>query len=690
MSWALEGYINDFGIANMAKKLAAKPGTAAAQRARLSEEHEYFINRARNYVNMFDPRIGFFQGRAADGRFKSPPDEYDPREWGHEHDYTETNGWNFAFHAPQDGQGLANLYGGRDGLAAKLDEFFATPETAKFPGSYGGIIHEMVEARDVRMGQWGFSNQVSHHILYMYDYAGQPRQDAGEGARGAARGCTSAREIGQGYAGDEDNGETSAWYLFSALGFYPLQVGSPYYAIGSPLFKKATIHLDERHDIVINAPDNSARNVYVQGLKVDGRADDKAYLDHAALADGATLDFDMGPAPSDWATGADAAPPSITQGDGVPSPLHDATGADEDAASTSTAGADAGALFDDTSGTRAASAGAAPWVAYRFADGAKHVARFYTLTSGDDEAADPSSWTLKGSNDGATWQVIDRRSEESFDWRPQTRPFKLDRPSNFSRFRIEFADAAVTLAEVELLTTEKRAPAPLSAEVVNGVAEAGGTASVGVKLRNDGSAPLSGEVTATVPEGWTVEPPPTPFGPLAPGASETAHVERRRARGDAGRAAIRSRDRDLAARDRRGHRHRARGRRHGRVHPGDRRRGAVAGRRRRLAAQRRRLRRPRALRRQRALLRLPLPDSTEDVTGGTLEPGHRHEFLVQASTDGESWRTVLEETRRITDGSNRALARARRLDDSRRRAARSTSGSPTASRRTAGAAGWRG
>ena len=171
--------------------------------------------------------------------WKSTPEEYDPRVWGHDHDYTETNGWNFAFHVPHDGQGLANLYGGRDDLAGKLDTFFSTPETAKFPGSYGGVIHEMLEARDVRMGQWGFSNQVSHHIPYMYAYAAQPSKTQ-EKVREVLRRMYLGSEIGQGYAGDEDNGETSAWYLFSALGFYPLQVGSPNYVIGSPLFKKAT------------------------------------------------------------------------------------------------------------------------------------------------------------------------------------------------------------------------------------------------------------------------------------------------------------------------------------------------------------------------------------------------------------------------------------------------------------------
>ncbi len=175
---------------------------------------------------MFDPAVGFFQGRARGRPWKSSPREYDPREWGHQHDYTETDGWGFAFHAPQDGQGLANLYGGRDGLAAKLDEFFATPETAKFVGSYGGTIHEMIEARDVRMGQWGFSNQVSHHIPYMYDYAGQPSKTQAK-VREALRRLYLGSDIGQGYAGDEDNGETSAWYLFSALGLLPAADGQP-------------------------------------------------------------------------------------------------------------------------------------------------------------------------------------------------------------------------------------------------------------------------------------------------------------------------------------------------------------------------------------------------------------------------------------------------------------------------------
>src|ERR1044071_3641773 len=127
----------------------------------------------------------------------------------------------------------------------------------------------MIEARDVRMGQWGFSNQVSHHIPYMYDYAGQPSKTQAKG-REALRRLYLGSEIGQGYAADEDNGRTAARDTFSALGFYPLQGGSPYFAIGSPLFRKATVHLENGHDLVVSAPNNSAQNAYVQGPMVNG------------------------------------------------------------------------------------------------------------------------------------------------------------------------------------------------------------------------------------------------------------------------------------------------------------------------------------------------------------------------------------------------------------------------------------
>ena len=432
MSWAMDGYINDFGIANMAAALAAKGGPKAAEYA---EQAEYFRNRAQNYVTMFDSSVDFFQGKSSAGVWRNPPETYDPRVWGY--DYTETNGWNMAFHVPQDGRGLANLYGGRDGLAKKLDKFFDTGETATFYGSYGGPIHEMYEARDVRMGQWGFSNQPSHHIPYMYDYAGQPDK-AQKLVREAMSRLYLGSEIGQGYPGDEDNGEMSAWQVFSALGFYPLQMGSPQYAIGSPLFTRATVNLENGKKIVVNAPGNSRSNVYVQSLKVDGQAYTSTSLPHSLLADGATLDFTMGSAPSKWGTGPDAAPPSLTTGDAVANPLRDLTGPGRGTASEP-------ALVDDTSTTQATLADG--WQ-YQFAS-AGEQATYYTLTSGTG-TADPSSWKLQGSYDGSTWTTIDERSDQSFEWRLQTRPFKIAHPGRYAHYRLEVA-AGTTLAEVELL-----------------------------------------------------------------------------------------------------------------------------------------------------------------------------------------------------------------------------------------------
>jgi predicted alpha-1,2-mannosidase len=503
VSWGLEGAINDFGIANMAALLATDRGSSPAERRRYREEAEYFRSRSQNYVNMFDPAIRFFQGRASDGTWKSSPDEYDPRVWGHEHDYTETDGWNFAFHVPHDGQGLANLYGGRDRLAAKLDTFFATPETAKFVGSYGGVIHEMTEARDVRMGQWGFSNQVSHHIPYMYDYAGQPWKAQAK-VREALRRMYVGSEIGQGYAGDEDNGETSAWHLFSALGFYPLQVGSPYYAVGSPLFKRATVHLANGRDLVVEAPQNSRRNVYVQGLRLNGRRWEQAYLRHEDLAQGGRLEFAMGPVPSQWGSRQPDAPPSITRGNERPEPLTDLTGGD-----------DAGPLFDDTSGTEATGSEAA----WEFA--APERVSFYTLTSGAAEGADPGDWVVEGSSDGQSWTALDSRSGQRFRWRSQTRAFKVESPGAYSAYRVRFAEAA-KVAEVELLDYRPVSASAVFVQVGAGVAVGPGErATVPVTVSNYGETAASGEVTLTAPDGFAVTPASAAYGPVAPGESRT-------------------------------------------------------------------------------------------------------------------------------------------------------------------------
>lgn len=423
LSWALEGYANDYGIARMGQELFRRTGER-----RYKEESEYFLNRAQGYVHLFDSRIGFFQGRDADGNWRLEPGSYDPRVWGY--DYTETNGWGYAFTAPQDSRGLANLYGGRSGLAKKLDTYLSTPETASpdLAGSYGGVIHEMTEARDVRMGMYGHSNQPAHHALYMYDAAGQPWKTQARVREVLSRLYTGSA-IGQGYLGDEDNGEQSAWYLFSALGFYPLVMGSGEYAVGSPLFTKATVRMDNGRELVVNAPKNSARNVYVQGLKVNGRAWTSTSLPHALLAKGGTLEFAMGPKPSSW--GSKSGPVSITQGDAVPAPRVDVL-------------KKGGPLFDDTSATEAAVTS----VELPVSGAVKGLQ--YTLTSPADPAKAPGAWTLQGSADGVNWTTLDARSGESFAWGRQTRAFSVGHAGTYGKYRLVLSAGAV-LSEVELL-----------------------------------------------------------------------------------------------------------------------------------------------------------------------------------------------------------------------------------------------
>ena len=224
--------------------------------------------------------------------------------WGHEHDYTETDGWGFAFHAPQDGQGLANLYGGRDGArGASSTRSSPRRRPRTFAGSYGGTIHEMIEARDVRMGQWGFSNQVSHHIPYMYDYAGQPCKTQ-EKVREALRRLYLGSRDRPGLRGRRGQRRDVGVVPVQRARLLPAADGQPVLRDRLAAVQEGDVHLGRGHDLVVRAPSNSSRNVYVQGLRINGRRWNKTYLPHSMLANGGTLTFDMGPRPSRWATRA--------------------------------------------------------------------------------------------------------------------------------------------------------------------------------------------------------------------------------------------------------------------------------------------------------------------------------------------------------------------------------------------------
>ncbi|TCO34395.1 putative alpha-1,2-mannosidase [Kribbella steppae] len=434
VSWALEAYLNDFGLATMAERLADDPSVPGDRRAQLREEASYLRRRSLNYVLLFDPEINFFQGRRPDGRFAKTPDEFDPCEWGG--DFTETDGWNFAFHVAHDGRGLANLYGGPSGLEAKLDEFFATPELAVKKGTYSIVIHEMLEAQAVRMGQFGFSNQPAHHIAYMYNYAGTPHKTQAI-VREVLQRLFVGEQIGQGYPGDEDNGEMSAWYLFSALGIYPLRVGAPEYAIGSPLFSRVEVTPLGGSPIVITAENHE--HPYVQDVLVDGKQLPTASIADADLRAARRIHFTLGPDPSDWAT-LDT-PPSLTADDAVATPLVDLIPrTPEDP------------LFDDDSSTEVRFDTSTPTIHWTLP--APATATIYTLTNGEPDGGDPTSWRLEGSLDGTTWTVLDERTNQSFTWRHQTRPFTIPTPAENQHYRLSITAATsdVALSEIELLS----------------------------------------------------------------------------------------------------------------------------------------------------------------------------------------------------------------------------------------------
>lgn len=446
LSWSMDGYINDFAIGNLAAALARQNDVNDPYRTHYTDDAAYYHARAQGYANLFDRDVGFFVGRDAQGHWRYTKENFDPLRWGD--DYTETNAWNMAFHAPHDGAGLAALYGGRDALAAKLDQFFATPGEFHV-GSYGEPIHEMLEARDVRMGQYGHSNQPSHHILYMYAYAGQPWKTQDK-VRDVLSRLYIGSEIGQGYPGDEDNGEMSAWYLFSAAGFYPLRMGTPEYVIGAPYYPHMDIRLDDGKHIVVNAPNVSDRNRYVQSLRVNGKPWNRLILPHALLAQGATLDFDMGPKPSTWASDAAALPDSLTK-QGAPQPPSDLTGGGQGELRSEPAIEHLAALFDNDAGTEANLPDTGATV-IRHAPGAQRVA-MYTLTSAATQPA-PGNWTLEASSDGKRWITLDTRHGERFPWPRQTRVFGVAKPGDYTYYRLRFGKGekpGMALAEIELI-----------------------------------------------------------------------------------------------------------------------------------------------------------------------------------------------------------------------------------------------
>ena len=252
---------------------------------RPESEIAVYAERARNYRNVFDPSIRLMRGKDSKGNFESP---FNPTDWGRS--FTEGDTWHWTWCVFHDPQGLIDLMGGKDSFNQMMDSTFIVPPVAK-----DRMIHEEREMQIMNMGQYAHGNQPIQHMIYLYNYSGQPwkaqywLREVMDKLYGAGP---------DGYCGDEDNGQTSAWYVFSALGFYPVCPGTNQYVIGTPYFDKVTLHLENGKTLAIKAADNSTVNKFVQSIKLGGKSYAKNYFTHEDIMKGGKIEFRMGDKPN--------------------------------------------------------------------------------------------------------------------------------------------------------------------------------------------------------------------------------------------------------------------------------------------------------------------------------------------------------------------------------------------------------
>jgi predicted alpha-1,2-mannosidase len=274
----LEYAYDDFAIYQLGKALN-KP----------KEEIEIYAKRSQNYRNLFDKETGLMRGKNKDGSFEKP---FNPFKWGDA--FTEGNSWHYTWGVFHDINGLVGLMGGKKQFVAKLDSVFTLPPTYD-ESYYQEVIHEIREMQIANMGQYAHGNQPIQHMIYLYNYAGEPWKTQ-YWARETMNRMYKATP--DGYCGDEDNGQTSAWYVFSAMGFYPVCPASDQYVLGAPLFKKMTLKLENGKTVVINSPANTAFNKYVKTVSYNGKNYQYNWLSHKALQKGGIINFNMSATPN--------------------------------------------------------------------------------------------------------------------------------------------------------------------------------------------------------------------------------------------------------------------------------------------------------------------------------------------------------------------------------------------------------
>jgi predicted alpha-1,2-mannosidase len=290
---SLEYAYADFNIWKLGQKLG-----------RPIDEVNKFKDRAQNYKNLFDPSTNLMRGKMENGSWQEP---FNPFKWGDA--FTEGNSWHYTWSVFQDPAGLAELMGGPKAMEAKLDELFETPPIFDY-SYYGFQIHEITEMVIANMGQYAHGNQPMQHGIYLYNFVGAPWK-AQKWARTTMNKLYTPYP--DGLCGDEDNGQTSAWYVFSAMGIYPVCPGQPEYIIGSPLFDKVTLHLENGNTFEMTATDNEYDNYFIQNASLNGQALVRPFITHDEIMNGARLSFEMGELPNkSWASDLNNAPYSMS------------------------------------------------------------------------------------------------------------------------------------------------------------------------------------------------------------------------------------------------------------------------------------------------------------------------------------------------------------------------------------------
>jgi predicted alpha-1,2-mannosidase len=280
VSKTLEYAYDDYTIAQMARALGK------------TSDYDYFMKRAGSYKNIYDPETGFMRGRDSQGNWRTP---FDPQGFVQGGDFTEGTSWQYSWYVPHDVPGLIKLFGGKEAFCEKLDKLFVLESPENGDSEVDDIFG--------RIGEYWHGNEPSHHIVYLYCYAGQPWK-AQQLLRTIVR--TQYGNKPQSLTGNDDCGQMSAWYIFTCMGFYPVAPASDFYVIGAPQMKTMTMHLSTGKDFTMIANNFSEENMYVQAVKLNGKDWNRPFLPYSELKKGGTIVFEMGPRPNmQWGVIAD-------------------------------------------------------------------------------------------------------------------------------------------------------------------------------------------------------------------------------------------------------------------------------------------------------------------------------------------------------------------------------------------------